>query len=690
MRTNEAVFPIKLNKRTLCHCAQRTPRKILWTMECPRTIPRPARIAVVLAIAVASLIALIGESRTDLIAAPHTIRQIAHPFDPDWPDVQVILTSKCCGCHRPGSKRAALSDYESLMAAKYMETEPVVVPGDPDESPLWQMVAWNAEARIDAELPDHPEMPPDHSEWLSKGQLDTIHRWIANGALQFKLPSTCSTRPLLEIDFPSARACKVCHPKQYEERSRSMHHYAQHSPIFEAFNLTLIERTGGTIGTFCSRCHTPLGTALGESGSRRNVNRSRLAMEGVTCVVCHRQRQPYYKSNARQHIEAGGVFDTCMYGPFDDPTTDATQSHPAVGNLYLKSSAFCGSCHDVTSPVGVRLEEAFSEWQNSPAARQGITCQQCHMGPVQGIPVPDEERPLGRAAVVPGVDPEQIPLRPLSDHTFAGPDYSLLPDTEFPKKLDWMYETDYRQYDALTPYQQKTLQDLRRRNRHQLRIASHKRYELLRNAACINVSMPSSARCSEEIKVCVDVTSKVSGHSFPTGFTAERQAWVQITVSDPAGRIVFQSGDLDSNGDLRHAHSYAVESGKVPRDRYLLNFQNEFVALTQKGTERSIVLSVNRHLTPVNVLRPATGIPASFGQPSAFRLARGALPPLATIGRTYPVRLPPPSGQYVVDVRLNFRHLPPTLLDHIGTPHLKHLLEIVVIDQYQGVITVGQ
>ena len=36
--------------------------------------------------------------------------------------------------------------------------------------------------------------------------------------------------------------------------SRSMHAYAQHSPIFEAFNLTLIERTGGTIGTFCTRC----------------------------------------------------------------------------------------------------------------------------------------------------------------------------------------------------------------------------------------------------------------------------------------------------------------------------------------------------------------------------------------------------------------------------------------------------
>ena len=45
--------------------------------------------------------------------------------------------------------------------------------------------------------------------------------------------------------------------------------------------------------------------------------------------------------------------------------------------------------------------------------------------------------------------------------------YSLLPDTEFPHKLDWMYEVDYRSSD-LTPHQQETLTTLRIRNRQQL------------------------------------------------------------------------------------------------------------------------------------------------------------------------------------------------------------------------------
>ena len=334
------------------------------------------------------------------------------------------------------------------------------------------------------------------------------------------------------------------------------------------------------------------------------------------------------------------------------------------------------------------MEEAFSEWGNSPAAKAGIRCHDCHMGPVQGVPIAENDRPWGRAAIVSGVSPERIPLRPLSDHTFAGPDYSLLPDTEFPHKLDWMYETDYRDASQLTPYQQRTLRELRQKNRESLRIADAKRYELLRNGAELMVAHAAVAAAGEKLRIRADVRSTLPGHSYPTGFTVERQLWVSVEVRDRLGRLILMSGDVDRNGDLRDDHSYQVLAGKLPYDRYLLNFQNKFTALTNKGTERSVVVSVNRHLQPVNVLRPGTGIFQSFGRSPTFRIAKGSLPPLRTMGRTYPLVLPDCPGDYYVRVQLNFRHLPPTLLDHIGTPHLKHLLEIVVIDQYDGVIQV--
>jgi hypothetical protein len=467
-----------------------------------------------------------------------------------------------------------------------------------------------------------------------------------------------------------------------------MHAYGQHSPAFEAFTLTLVERTGGTIGPFCTRCHTPIGVSLGETASTRNIHRSRLSMEGVTCVVCHRLQRPYYKASSRLPVASGQVIDVCVFGPFADPVSLPTATHPATSSSYLMSAEFCGACHDVTGPSGMRLEEAFSEWQNSPAAREGIACQHCHMGPIQGVPIAREDRPYGKAAVVPGVDPALLPDRPLSDHTFAGPDYSLLPDAEFPHKLDWMYETDYRNFESLTPYQQQTLTELRIKNRRQLRIADAKRYELLRNAAEIDVAHPATATSGRPLRVRVDVTSKFSGHNFPTGFTAERQGWVSITLTDPHGAVVYASGDLDSNGDLRDGHSHAVETGEIPFDHKLLNFQSKFVVLTAQGTERSVVIPVNRHLSPLNVVRPAAGIAQSFGRPLDFRVAKSSLPPLQTAGRTYRIHLPDVPGTYCLQVRLNYRHLPPVLFDHIGIPHLKHLLEAVVIDEYNATITV--
>ncbi len=637
-------------------------------------------------------------SSSQTTAAPHTLtlKPHQHPYDPDWPDVYMILANKCTKCHRADNdERTDFTSYEALMAAKQDDEYNVVTPGKIEDSLLWEYVNWNVHAASQTkeeacegecedfeEAPDTPEMPPEKEEWLSAGQLQIIRRWIKNGALQFRVPANCRTYPVTEMDFPSARQCGGCHPKQFDEWSRSMHAYAQHSPVFEAFNLALIERTDGTIGTFCSRCHTPVGTTLGEPAGLRNVHRSQVSMEGVTCVVCHRRQQKQYKSSGRIHIEPGKLLDTCVYGPFDDPVSRNANAHDSKELPYLKSSAFCGECHDVTSPAGVRLEEAFSEWQNSPAARKNITCQACHMGPEPGVPIPDNLRPLGRAAEVEGYDETLIPQRRLTDHTFAGPDYSLLPDTEFPHKLDWMYETDYRNVENLTPYQQVQLKKLRKRNRLQLAKASQARKTLLRNGARIHVHHPKHAAPGQHVHLKVDVQSLISGHSFPTGFTAERQLWVAVDVRDATGRKIFSSGDFDHNGDLRDEHSHDVLTGKLPTDHYLLNFQSKFIALTNKGTERSVVLSVNRHIAPLSLFRPAPVVSASFGRPPGFRVSKGSLPPLKTVSRTYPFKMPA-NGPVHVDVRLNFRHLPPALLDHIGTPHLKNLLEVVVIDHYE-------
>ena len=145
------------------------------------------------------------EPASGLNATPHTISYVDHPYDPDWPDVYLILTNKCIGCHRKNNDQdlGDLSTYEAIIACRDYDDEPVVKPGRADDSALYNMVAWNVHAVRDSKLPGEPDMPPERHEWLTAGQLATLKRWINNGALRYKLPDHCSPAPLMEQDFPS-------------------------------------------------------------------------------------------------------------------------------------------------------------------------------------------------------------------------------------------------------------------------------------------------------------------------------------------------------------------------------------------------------------------------------------------------------------------------------------------------------
>ncbi|HND54546.1 MAG TPA: multiheme c-type cytochrome, partial [Pirellulaceae bacterium] len=531
-------------------------------------------------------------------------------------------------------------------------------------------------------LPASPAMPPDERQWLTDGQLTTLHRWISRGAHEWVANGPQARQMLTELDFPSAKQCQACHPRQYEQWSRSPHAYGQISPVMEAMTQTLQERTGGTMGTFCTRCHTPQGTALGESGLMRNVNRTRLSLEGITCIACHRRAVATYKNNGRSPLAVGSSLETCMFGPFESTAARATGDHASVRQPFLTTSQFCSDCHEVTMPNGMRTQETFTEWQHSPAGKQNVTCQHCHMGPSPGLAVAPDARPLGRAAEVPGVPPESLPLRRLSDHSFAGPDYSLLPDTEFPERLDWMYETDYRKVEKLTPHQRRTLDELRRSNRKQLELASAARLELLSRAARLEVERPKQCEPGNIYPLKVTVHNQTSGHSFPTGFTAHRQAWVAIDVQRPDGSFAFRTGDVDEAGDLRDGHSAAVRLGKIETDRFLLSLQGKNTLISLHGEERSPILAMNRDALPATVVRPPPTPVGITGRGVNARIARNAISPLGHVTQTYPLPLVPGGGPYFVRVRLNYRHLEPAMLGAIGAPHLKKQIQTVVLAEW--------
>src|SRR5262245_26995783 len=88
-------------------------------------------------------------------------------------DVKPILESTCIRCHGPEKVKGKLrlDTREGLM--KGSENGPVIVPGKPAESTLYKL--------INQPKTSEDRMPKE-GEPLSKPQIETLQKWIVEGA----------------------------------------------------------------------------------------------------------------------------------------------------------------------------------------------------------------------------------------------------------------------------------------------------------------------------------------------------------------------------------------------------------------------------------------------------------------------------------------------------------------------------
>lgn len=473
--------------------------------------------------------------------------------------------------------------------------------------------------------------------------------------------------------FPSATKCKSCHPAQYREWSVSPHAYAQLSPVFNAMSSRLNVLTNGTLGDFCIRCHTPVGMALDEPMVMSNMDRHPTSREGVTCVVCHRINQAWGKGAGRQALVAGDLTSP-VYGPQGNEilaevlanperygvlTTDPQSGERAravhrevVPFFYLSTSGFCGACHDVFAPNGFRLEDAFSEFKASPAARKKHqSCQDCHMGVQPGVASGYAFAPAAKVGNV------YTQPRKRTNHMFIGPDYSIVHPGIFPHNpeavreehapyartgsnglatmREWLlfdykagwgtpaFESDIPEgYHFPEPWQDQA-------RRYRARDILEDQFKLLHQANVARHQILSTGYQLGEIelrkadrhgiKFRVPVYNGTDGHSVPTGFDAERLVFLRVTVVDRNGELVFLSGDLDPNGDVRDSHSYYVHNGKLPIDRQLFSLQSRFITRNVRGGEREQILNVTFSLDPLPYIRPEPRPFTVLGRPFAAR-----------------------------------------------------------------------
>src|SRR5690606_26321739 len=160
-----------------------------------------------------------------------------------------------------------------------------------------------------------------------------------------------------------------------------------------------------------------------------------------------------------------------------------------------------------------------------------------------------------------------------------------------------------------------------------------------------------------------------SGHNLPSGsLGAQPQLWVNVALIDPDGRNVWESGYVDSNGDLADLHSLDVAAGRIKTDQQLVNFQTKFLTTNVKGTDREMYLPVNFDIDPLPHLRPPQIPTTVLNHPPLVRMENHSLPPLGWRQAKYhvPGHLLKKPGKYRLAFRLRSRAEPIYFMRFVG------------------------
>ncbi len=520
-----------------------------------------------------------------------------------------------------------------------------------------------------------------------------------------KMDAEQAHKALLSEDrYPAAVTCAACHPRHYEEWSVSQHSYSQLSPVYQSLSNKINELASGSNGDFCFRCHSPVGANLGESQFMSNIDRHPTSREGITCVVCHRIDQRYNKASGRLALIEGGL-TTPIYGPAGnkeleavfknsdfkvqpDPDKPGRKIHNESKQFTgLSDPVFCGACHDVTLFNGFRLEEAYSEYRTSPAAARGETCQDCHMGKIQGK-VSGYHR--GPAAVVGGVPTKD---RKLTSHLFSGPDSSIIHPGIFPHNVEAQQMgtiTNWLQFDIEAGWGTDEFEDkvadadgvgykfpkhwefaddrydareLLDTQYERLAFAAEKRLEVLRNGYILGDIIKTQSD-ENGLAFKVQVRNGTDGHNAPTGFTGERLVWLDVKVTDRDGKVIFKSGDRDPNGDLRDGHSSYVHGGAMELDKHLLSLQSYFVTQNGRGGEIEHVIPIPFPLTALPRVLPSSTSLVFTGEPATERNHKRGIEPHGERWGHYEVPSSAMTGKgpYKASIKLKSQMAPVNLL----------------------------
>lgn len=275
----------------------------------------------------------------------------------------------------------------------------------------------------------------------------------------------------------------------------------------------------------CTRCHAPLGNYAhsmtgGEHYSISQMLSDPVALDGVSCLACHRQLpQP----ETAQHT--GRLFfdsNPIVYGPYTDPLVTPMALYsgyvPEHGSQ-ITDSKLCAGCHSlVTKTVDLTgnltdhdfVEQAtWHEWLNSSYPAQNKTCQSCHLAVAEGQQV----------ILATGYDTP--PRSPFGLHTLAGGNTLMLKILRDNREALGIFASESQFNETISA----TLNELQNNS--------------------LQLQVTETSRTADTLYVDVKLINK-TGHKLPSGYPARKMS-VHFSVKDENQNEIFRSGRFDES-----------------------------------------------------------------------------------------------------------------------------------------------
>ena len=232
-------------------------------------------------------------------------------------------------------------------------------PGSPPGSPASALTSPESSASA-AKLNNSPD---DNAAFLSRHWQRPL---AANG------PAPGNFSPLEASLSPAA--CGACHPRQFDDWRTALHSHAMSPGLLG--QLQAMGAQARDKHQACLKCHAPLAEQADHLVASLTAGRmlppladGASAADGLTCAGCH------VRGNRR-------------FGPPRSdgtvPAADAQLPHDGwQATPAFEDSRFCAACHQFKAGGpglnGKPFENTYEEWRASRYAREGRTCQSCHM-----------------------------------------------------------------------------------------------------------------------------------------------------------------------------------------------------------------------------------------------------------------------------------------------------------------------